>query len=1021
MPVHILIVDDDKHACRILQTLLLRDAQLLAAEVRVTIAADGEKGLQALEGGAVDLIISDLLMPRMDGFAFCRELRRRPGTEHVPLIVSSAIYKDPITIRKLRVEVGAEFFTKPFQIAEMLGAVRRLLGLQRPTVPPAPELLLPEEGKSGNLGDRPLGQLLLDLYEARATCTLVISHGGLRRWIHLLIGRVVGIESNSRRDALGMFLHGQGALSEEQFTQALQALQERRVRLGQVVLENGWLTEAELLQHMEAQLRQRLRSALRFHEGTFSVSGPSPPYEHITLHGAPPAVVFAALREGARPDELLESYGRATAPLRLTPRAARLRETFEQVFGAGCLADLQQAQPLADLVRAAPHRAARDEVLRRTEALLLCGLATLDPAADFMAAPAAADGTLGAVAALAEGPSHQPEPADARHRELLSEYLSADGRDLYTLLGVAHDAGLGDIQRAYQRACQRLSPERFCDLDLGPDYGKISELRERYRRALSVLSSPMRRADYDRELEAHADMSPQMVEAELLFRHGEALVGAGQLKDALPVLIQAAAMQPDQADYHALLGWTRFLSARHAGTTAQAAAQQALSAVQQALEIDPDHPDAHAYAGHVAAALQRDIEAAHHFEQVLRVQPTRRDALVGLEVALRRLQQLPRLERRYRQILHRIADSGPRSLLLDLLHRLFTLVEERGAVPATVKDETSQAVLELWTALLPDEPVPADWLSRLASRPIAPDRAADQTAELRAAWRQQPDNGEIGRALFRRLLPQPDRAFLCAAVLSRRGQADEEATLLYQKNRPRHLLRAQVPPGVQLLELVRHPEDSPEIETVMEQLLLCGTLSHEPAMEAPRLTLERVAPAAVPVDVGRVMSYVAQVTQLSWPPLYSARVQDSKDLPDQGGLFIASSPGQGPGQAGPSGLVLSQDLLACADRVRLCFVIGRLSASLRPGRFWAAGVPPARMQTLLRGSGPKLDLARLRLGQVRTADRLGLLLCNDVETAARELGARAQRDPDAEADLLDFALTPAYQAARDQLGLSLHV
>ncbi|MGZ3441706.1 MAG: response regulator, partial [Polyangia bacterium] len=104
MAVRILIVEDDKHIRRILEQLLTHEPSLASRAPEVVSAQDGAEGLAALDKGPYDLVISDLLMPRMDGFAFTRELRKHPQGADVPLIVTSAIYKDPATISKLQAE-----------------------------------------------------------------------------------------------------------------------------------------------------------------------------------------------------------------------------------------------------------------------------------------------------------------------------------------------------------------------------------------------------------------------------------------------------------------------------------------------------------------------------------------------------------------------------------------------------------------------------------------------------------------------------------------------------------------------------------------------------------------------------------------------------------------------------------------------------------------------------------------------------------------------------------------------------
>jgi DNA-binding response OmpR family regulator len=111
----VLIVDDDRNLTRLLTTVL----QL--GGFGVLTAPDGEAALQLLDTEAVDLIVLDLLMPRMDGRAFYRELRSRG--DPTPVLIASAF-----GARAAQQELGAEgAVEKPFDPEALLDVVTDLL------------------------------------------------------------------------------------------------------------------------------------------------------------------------------------------------------------------------------------------------------------------------------------------------------------------------------------------------------------------------------------------------------------------------------------------------------------------------------------------------------------------------------------------------------------------------------------------------------------------------------------------------------------------------------------------------------------------------------------------------------------------------------------------------------------------------------------------------------------------------------------------------------------------------------
>lgn len=119
MSKHILVVDDDPGLQETLQ------ATLESEGYAVTIAADGLDALEKLQSLTPAVIVLDLMMPRMDGYAFAHELEKRglrPGT---PIMVLTA---DSRARHKVQGVKPDAFLAKPFEINELLDEVARLAG-----------------------------------------------------------------------------------------------------------------------------------------------------------------------------------------------------------------------------------------------------------------------------------------------------------------------------------------------------------------------------------------------------------------------------------------------------------------------------------------------------------------------------------------------------------------------------------------------------------------------------------------------------------------------------------------------------------------------------------------------------------------------------------------------------------------------------------------------------------------------------------------------------------------------------
>jgi DNA-binding response OmpR family regulator len=125
----ILIVEDEAAMRRGLEDVLVAEGY------RVLTAADGEKGLERAIHETPDLVLLDIMMPRLDGYAVCEELRRLAN--RVPILMLTA--KGQVEDRVAGLDAGADdYLVKPFSTDELLARVRALLRrIHRQTDAPA--------------------------------------------------------------------------------------------------------------------------------------------------------------------------------------------------------------------------------------------------------------------------------------------------------------------------------------------------------------------------------------------------------------------------------------------------------------------------------------------------------------------------------------------------------------------------------------------------------------------------------------------------------------------------------------------------------------------------------------------------------------------------------------------------------------------------------------------------------------------------------------------------------------------
>jgi CheY-like chemotaxis protein len=131
-PWVILVVDDEPDVLKSLQSLV----EGVIDSVRVLVAPSGRIGLEILDRERVDLIVSDLRMPGMDGIEFLYQARRLHG--NIPRVMLTAFGNDETARRATAETLCSAFLSKGGEPQALVQAVSRLLAYDPSSAPPAP-------------------------------------------------------------------------------------------------------------------------------------------------------------------------------------------------------------------------------------------------------------------------------------------------------------------------------------------------------------------------------------------------------------------------------------------------------------------------------------------------------------------------------------------------------------------------------------------------------------------------------------------------------------------------------------------------------------------------------------------------------------------------------------------------------------------------------------------------------------------------------------------------------------------
>lgn len=116
----ILIIEDEADLSKLLEFHLQHHG------FETLVARDGMAGLNEAIQRTPDLVILDLMLPKIHGLEVCRMLRSSPATRQIPILILSALHTTATKIRGL--DMGADdYMTKPFEFAELISRVNALL------------------------------------------------------------------------------------------------------------------------------------------------------------------------------------------------------------------------------------------------------------------------------------------------------------------------------------------------------------------------------------------------------------------------------------------------------------------------------------------------------------------------------------------------------------------------------------------------------------------------------------------------------------------------------------------------------------------------------------------------------------------------------------------------------------------------------------------------------------------------------------------------------------------------------
>lgn len=673
MSLRVLIVEDDADQRQALRACLRRSRALVDYKLRIEEAADGVMGLERFRARPVDVVIVDLLLPKLDGLALCKALRAEAGGAEAVVVAISGAYRDARVARRLWEESRVELLAKPLDLERFGERLRTLLGRRHEGDPAGAERWLRPSGPAAEVKVAPTDAGPVAVAAAApesapatgapAAAPVPAGSAAALAPSPAAAGSVAGpvaqdarATSSTRAPAsLALGRPWQGELGTVPLAAWLVAAAEQRAT-GVLTLARAKLRKAV---YLETGAPVYVDSNLR-HEALGSYLVETGVIDEAQLERA----LRAAQRDKCRLGEALvalraldaEALKQALAAQVQVKLAGALRWDEGQLSfapGAGALVGIPRypIDTVPWLLAALERLLVAGEVGARIEALV-------DGALRLTAAGRARSAAIG----VAYGQPVLELLLTERSLRLLLEAASDRDRWLVRLAALLR-CGLVEPAGAPAARAVAALPASAAVATPAPTPAAVP--------AVPRVGVPAGVEAPATGVEAPA-IIPDALGAELLYRQAVAALEAGDTEGALSRLNGAVAGDPSQADYHALLGWVLFL--RAGGD--RAAGERAAEPLARAFTLHPDAVLAHELTARIAERMGDRRRAAKHLAAALKQAPQRTDLLRAARQVLSALGDFTALERLYRLVLG--AARGTSGIdLVGLWLELATLYSDR--------------------------------------------------------------------------------------------------------------------------------------------------------------------------------------------------------------------------------------------------------------------------------------------------------------------------------------------------------
>ena len=617
MSATLLCVQEDREIGR------LYSEALEAEGYEVLCARDGRSALDILARQNPSFVLLDVYLPRQDGFEILAEMRMRPETKSLPvLLVAEGDVTDDVVRRARKLgAVGVE--SSPMRLDRLVANVAAHLKTEGREISIGGSI----PGR-GCLREVPVPELLRALHVDASTGVLLLSHGRKKKAVEFREGWPVSVKSNLVSECFGNYLIEKGRCTQLQLDESVERMRAGEGLQGEILVAMEALDEEGVIEALEDHALEKLLEIFSWRDGRFEFR-PGTRIQRgssVGVAGHPSMLIVEGVRRHASL-KLIDRYFAAHLDAFLVPCAdqqERLSDVGLSTSESSWLRGLDGSVTLGALLE-------EPEEIRR----LVFGLISIE-VLGIEASPGDWRGTQAAARAAEGGtkaPSFDGKPDEALRSELAKLASAMEDEDPYGVLGVPSTASDDEIREAYARLAKQAHPDRF--------HGASSSVRElasrvfdRVSRAHAAIATAEGRKTWaaersrGRRAAAIEDEGRRALQAETEFQRGEKLVAQRDYEGALLCFGRAMEHFPSEGEYRSHYGWCLYLC--HPDNEVMLG--EALEHCREGLKLAKDREKPYLLLGRLYKAMGRVGAAKKMFSRAVEIRPQCVEAMRELRI-----------------------------------------------------------------------------------------------------------------------------------------------------------------------------------------------------------------------------------------------------------------------------------------------------------------------------------------------------------------------------------------------------